>query len=151
MADRLSAIQHDNTTELKYHKACYRRFTRKKEHLRTRSEETPEKTTRECNLNRCIFCQDEKKDSLRQVQTKDTADRIKQGCQTHPTMSRRIPNYLDPVAAGVKYHVACYMHFLRTSWTAATPKQDQDPVEEAIAQITRAMKKQACEDPPSAV
>ena len=41
------------------------------------------------------------------IETRGTAERIKQGCQTLPYMSRRVPTFMDPIAAGVKHHVAC--------------------------------------------
>ena len=65
--------------------------------------------------------------------------RIKQGCKIRPFMSRRIPSYLDPVAAGTKHHVSCFVTFLRTAWKTAVPARD-DLAEKAFGKVVEELK-----------
>ena len=119
LSDRLGAVD-DELSEVKYHKNCYRTFIREHDTKTPQQSEENRRSTRQpMDLAACIFCQDPKrKADLHVVKTPQMAQRVRYGCETHPSMSRRIPPYLDLIAAGIQYHNKCYVSFLRESWRA---------------------------------
>ena len=132
LSDRLSAIE-DEQACVKYHKNCYRAFIRRND-AEERDTSFHQRACRDpVDWTACIFCQERKwKTELHVVTSSHMAQRIQYGCETHPSMSRRVPPYLDIIATGVKYHNVCYVGFLRESWntglrseaSAAAPSSD---------------------------
>ena len=130
---QLNSIVSDcDQADFKWHRACYsqitnttliKRLQRRAELIKSDIDQQQESSDNSVRLSRhesgsmswekCMFCQTEKREKLRDVQTKDTSKKIIEMSQHDPVMHYRMSGVSDLIAAEGRYHLKCYTDFLR--------------------------------------
>ena len=129
----LNSIASDSDqADIKWHRACYshitnatliKRLQKRAEVLTSDSDIQQESSDNSVRLSRhttgsmywekCMFCQTEKREKLRDVQTKETSKKIIELSQRDPDLRYRVSGVSDLIAAEDRYHLKCYSDFLR--------------------------------------
>ena len=163
----LGRLQASNLDELcqkvavLYHKDCYATFTsslhlnrlkNKVDNASTGSESTEASSTQNeartalrsvvkaANFDLCIFCQTKTtENNNRTIATIEVSDNVLKAAGSDYTMRCRLAGVIDLVASDARYHLKCYVRFLRKHTSDGTSYND-NPQKVCIERVAEELK-----------